>query len=293
MGKKSKKKKGGAKAKNATEAVAIERCEISAVANILDTMCKHGLDDSELTLESDVLKFTHAFLSRETFSVAEYFMDRFDEYICVWNNDKQRQLAIDVMLSHGTNVILGASGEHYSFDLQLAKESAIAVLLLEEHDGKGMDLSLTSCTLENVGKVYNLCSYRDVLSFYKKRISCGCLKEKYKQMKKDQPTKLGVCWHCRKRVDRSTLMACSSCKVTLYCSRQCQKEHWSASGGHKEECPRMTEHHKMAKFRKATSNLEEKMNTAETREDKKACLEELVEALKIYGGDIPLSDLFS
>ena len=293
MGKKSKKKKGGAKTKKATEAVEIGRRETSAVAavNILDTMCKHGLDCSELTLESDVTKFTHSFLTRETFCVAEHFMNHFDEYISVWNNDKQRQLAINVMLRHGTNLIIGANGEHYSFDFQLAKESAIAVLLLEEHDGKGMDLTLTSCTLENVAKVDKLCSYREILSFYKKRISCGCLKEKYKQAKKQQPTKLGFCWNCRKHVDRSALRACSACNVTVYCSRQCQKEHWSAC--HKEECSQMVKEQKMAKFRKATSNLEEKMNTAEDAEDKKAVLDELIEALENYGGDILLSDLLA
>ena len=298
MGKKSKKKKGGAtKAKTATAAADTERSEISAIAavNIIDTMCKHGLDCSQLTLESDVSKFSLSFFNRKTFSVAEHFMDHFDEFIGVWNNDKQRQLAIDVMLRQGTNLIIGASGENYSFDFQLAKECAIAVLLLEEHDGKGMDLTLTCCTLENAVKVANLCSYREVLSFYKKRISCECLKEKYKQVKKKQPTKLGCCWNCRKHVDRSTLMACSSCKVTLYCSRKCQKEHWSAFGGHKEECSQMVEDQKMAKFRKATSNLEEKMNTAEDTEDKKAVIAELIEALENSPDSIKnmtMADLF-
>jgi hypothetical protein len=66
---------------------------------------------------------------------------------------------------------------------------------------------------------------RDILKFYCKRLSCSCLKEKYKQARKTLP-KMGRCYHCHKCFERESLMTCSLCKVPLYCSRQCQVAHW-------------------------------------------------------------------
>lgn len=294
MGKKSKKKGGAAKGAKKEATAAAERPPTSSTAfNILDTMCKHGLDCSQLTVDSDAMKFTHSFLSRENYRetcVAEFMMNQFDEYIGVWNNNAQRQLAIDILLNHGTNIIIGANGEHYSFDLQLAKESAIAIILFEEHDGKCTDLTLTSCTHENVLKVNKLCAHREVVSFYNKRIKCECLKEKYKQLKKEQPTKLGMCENCKKGVDRSTLKACASCKLSEYCSKKCQREHWF--NGHREECAKIVESQKITKFERATSNLKEKIDSGD-KEGAIAELKEAVEGLPDSIKNMTMNDLFS
>ncbi|XP_078682528.1 transient receptor potential cation channel subfamily A member 1-like [Branchiostoma floridae x Branchiostoma belcheri] len=49
-------------------------------------------------------------------------------------------------------------------------------------------------------------------------------------------TKLLVCCNpvCGKPGFRSTLKLCAQCKLTRYCSRDCQKQHWSV--GHKKSC---------------------------------------------------------
>ncbi|XP_019634803.1 PREDICTED: kinase D-interacting substrate of 220 kDa-like [Branchiostoma belcheri] len=39
---------------------------------------------------------------------------------------------------------------------------------------------------------------------------------------------------CGKPGDRSTLKLCGQCKLTRYCSRDCQKQHWTV--GHKKSC---------------------------------------------------------
>ena len=74
---------------------------------------------------------------------------------------------------------------------------------------------------------------REILKFYRKRISCSCLKAMHLEARKDAP-KLGDCFHCQKLKERSTLMVCSRCRVAQYCSRECQVAAWSR---HKEgEC---------------------------------------------------------
>ncbi|KAF8958480.1 hypothetical protein BDZ97DRAFT_1841630 [Flammula alnicola] len=41
------------------------------------------------------------------------------------------------------------------------------------------------------------------------------------------------CANCSKSMLQTHLLACSGCKLTLYCSRECQKNHWTA---HKSFC---------------------------------------------------------
>ena len=36
------------------------------------------------------------------------------------------------------------------------------------------------------------------------------------------------------------LKACGRCRSVLYCSQECQKQHWG-EGGHKEACPQLRE----------------------------------------------------
>lgn len=296
MGKKSKKPK--AKAPKATkEEARIHTYSDTTTSNsfrVLDTMCTHGLDTSQSTFELEAVKFTKSFLDREdhkTVCVAEWMNEHFDEYINVWNTDKERKIAIDMLVSHGADLVIGANGEFYSFDFNLAKEAAIAILILEEHDGKGNDLTLTSLTHENVLKVKNLCSYREIIRFYHKRITCGCLEDKYKEIKKDIPTRLGYCANCDKRVDRSTLMKCASCNVTLYCSKQCQKEHWR-KGGHKDECSKIVEYKKEVKRENAVASLKEGMENGD-KDAAAAAAIEMINNIPDEIANMSLAEFFS
>ena len=70
MGKKSKKPKAPKVAPPATkEKVWIPLSDTTTVngLNVLDTMCKHGLDTSEVTFESEGVIFTKSFLEREDY----------------------------------------------------------------------------------------------------------------------------------------------------------------------------------------------------------------------------------
>ena len=65
---------------------------------------------------------------------------------------------------------------------------------------------------------------RDVIRFFAKRITCGCLKKKWRAIKSEP--KLGLCIHCESRKKRHELMVCSLCRKPHYCSMKCQHEHW-------------------------------------------------------------------
>merc|ERR1719362_132525 len=64
-----------------------------------------------------------------------------------------------------------------------------------------------------------------------------------------------ACSFCGKKSD-SALPACSLCKVMRYCSKECQKQHWS-SGGHKKLCNNMPMLSKFARFSKNMDNFED------------------------------------
>ena len=55
-----------------------------------------------------------------------------------------------------------------------------------------------------------------------------------------------MCDNCA--VVSKSLKACGGCKITNYCSIECQKLHWAASDdGHREECKRVMELKQMIK----------------------------------------------
>ena len=75
-----------------------------------------------------------------------------------------------------------------------------------------------------------------VVSFFKKRIPCKCLDEKLKEVK--SIAKIGFCYNptCSlpdNKTARGKMLYCTRCRRANYCSRECQKAHWTM---HKEDC---------------------------------------------------------
>ena len=79
---------------------------------------------------------------------------------------------------------------------------------------------------------HTLCSY------FRNRIPCSCLDEKYKEVK--SLVKLDLCWNakCKKpnrfAIDRETMLTCSRCRQAIYCSSKCQEIDWRVK--HKKDC---------------------------------------------------------
>ena len=78
-------------------------------------------------------------------------------------------------------------------------------------------------------KVVELLSADDhtVVQFFRKRIPCSCLDEKYKEVKSVK--KMGLCRNpnCslpdHGRVERSKMFSCARCGNVNYCSVECQR----------------------------------------------------------------------
>mmetsp|Transcript_31241 Transcript_31241/g.74515 ORF Transcript_31241/g.74515 Transcript_31241/m.74515 type:complete len:93 (-) Transcript_31241:29-307(-) len=74
---------------------------------------------------------------------------------------------------------------------------------------------------------------RDVMKFVAKRLPCACLKKLHSATRK-KVAKIGVCDGCRKQFPSSDLYVCTGCMIAEYCSKECQRAHWSR--GHKGDC---------------------------------------------------------
>ena len=148
----------------------------------------------------------------------------------VWKNDEHRQMAIDILLSMGTNTILSTKGDEKNRFI-MAWEVSFTSLLLDCYDGNG-DFRYAYGCAQVKSPVYMNGGTRDILKFYSKRLPCSCLKEMHKEARKTLP-KMSKCVHCHKYLERASLMTCGSCKIPSYCSRECQVAHWPS---HKKDC---------------------------------------------------------
>ena len=153
-------------------------------------------------------------------------------HLQLWNNGNYRKMAMDILISIGTNLML-------KNDTNIALStlvSAYVIPILENYNEKvGVDLVIF--TRATASKQRDLLSgsssqRRDVLKFYSKRISCSCLKEMYSNARKTLP-KMGKCDHCKVENERVLLSVCSRCRIDQYCCRECQVAAWPA---HQKDC---------------------------------------------------------
>ena len=147
----------------------------------------------------------------------------------VCHNESYRGMTIDVMASIGTNWLLGNKSERSG-----VKVMAGAIMMLENYIGTGNNIVSTADSQIVASKRRDLATgnIRDVLKFFRKRIACSCLKKMHLDARKTLP-KLGVCFCCDVVKERPLLMVCSRCRITQYCSSECQVAHWHR---HKRVC---------------------------------------------------------
>ena len=98
-------------------------------------------------------------------------------------------------------------------------------------------------TMANVTKLADLISADDhtLVSYYRKRISCSCLDQKYEEVKSVK--KMGRCYnqncsHPGGKVERSKMFSCTRCGVASYCSVECQRAAWKE---HREKCDKIVQ----------------------------------------------------
>jgi hypothetical protein len=143
----------------------------------------------------------------------------------IWVDPIKMKCVLQICLREGTRTIL--DGDDVRFFVVTASyfEQYIDRVILEKNQD----------TL-NLIKLLELFAADEhtLVNFFRKRIPCSCLDEKYEEVK--SISKIGMCCNvqCSKLlVERNTMVYCTLCRRANYCSRECQIDAWK---GHKKDC---------------------------------------------------------
>ena len=120
----------------------------------------------------------------------------FEKHPEVWNDAEHRHMATGILLSMGTNMILDREDGDVNYEVERSLAQAILVIDYYEGDGS-FKPAYNAAMMKGHLALPKPFGERDILKFYCKRLSCSCLKEKYKQARKTLP-KMGRCYHCHK-----------------------------------------------------------------------------------------------
>ena len=174
-------------------------------------------------------------------------------------NDKDLNLVVHMLIRiAATNLIHDKDG----LGVSLAWGIALAILVLENYDERIGDVDnnyhlakqnrIVASKIRDItcmdGERHSSKSKRDALKFFRKRMNCSCLKEMHLEARKTMP-KMGKCYHCKVEKERALLMVCSRCRVSQYCSRECQV---AASPKHREDCDKFVWAHEQTMANTAT-----------------------------------------
>ena len=193
--------------------------------------CDHG---HEVVVPDDhpVSSFIDQFyinLLHKGMSVIENLRKIFESHTNIWNNESYRKLAIGLLKRIGTNLLLRDR-------IGGAVCTAKFIVVLEHYIGTGdINSAIHKRAVRSKSRdlrADGISSRRDALKFYRKRITCKCLKKIHLEARKTTP-KTGICGHCKQERERVSLSTCSRCMVYQYCSRECQVAGWPC---HKEYC---------------------------------------------------------
>ena len=192
--------------------------------------CNHGClvipeSDNPVTRFMDTF-FVNYFGSEDgSLRILENLKDTFQTCQQVWDTTSYRLTTMHMLLGFGTNFLLGNTiVENLIFQV------AIAVIALEHYDGTRDIESALFCSRVAAIKQRNLIysgssTRRDLLKFFRKRTTCSCLKEIHLEARKTL-LKMSKCKYCKEMNPRVSLMVCSRCRVSQYCSRECQIADW-------------------------------------------------------------------
>jgi len=157
------------------------------------------------------------------------YNDTLDEFAEVWNDSAEMELALSYLVACGAQHILKGNNDS-------ARGCAIFARYFEQYIA--VELHETQALI-NWPKIADLTVRADehtLVKFFRRRVPCTCLDEKYEKVK--HITKLGLCYNPQcslpaGQVELSKTMYCSRCRSAVYCSHACQKADWPR---HQEWC---------------------------------------------------------
>ena len=190
--------------------------------------CEHGFPKIS-TDNHPVSSFMDQFYMNSCYknmNVKDNLMDLNKSHPQIFENEGYRKLVLAVLTRIGTNMLLGGVDV---WPIILAH----SIVFLEHYNDKAWELDDLGVIIERVLlskwrdiNIHASSVTRDCLKFFRKRISCKCLKNMHLEARKTTP-KMGLCCNCNIEMERVLLSVCSRCMVYQYCSRECQVAHWS------------------------------------------------------------------
>jgi len=213
------------------------------------TGCNHGCDVIP-AYDHPVSNFMDQFIINakakyKIMNVRQNLREIFKSHTQIFNNEDYKKLALDILTNIGTNMLLGRNGRGIDTNTSWPVCITQTIVVLEHYNGTG-DVDSVLHKRVAASRIRDLqpsitSIRRDCLKFYRKRITCTCLKKMHLEARKTEP-KTGICWYCDQEKERVLLSVCSRCMIEQYCSRECQVADWPL---HKTYCNDYVEQRKM------------------------------------------------
>jgi hypothetical protein len=156
--------------------------------------------------------------------------DTLNEFADVWKDSAKMELAISHLLHLGVeNILKGYSKDH-------SRDFAMYARYFEQYIAVELHQTQATMNCPKIGEMTLRDDEHTLVKFFRTRIPCSCLDEKYHEVK--HITKMGFCYNPKcnipaRQIERSKTMYCSRCRSVTYCSQGCQKANWKE---HKKFC---------------------------------------------------------
>ena len=185
--------------------------------------------DRNATIAFADRKVDHVVTEFSPSSVCETVLERLkgdNRFREIWNNDTNKRIALQLLVSLGTNLLLkeeyGIAEQKYSsfaasvvaFGTVCMQHDFVTIYSGVENIPRGRDRNY-------VRDFHSSCYVSDTTRFFKHKSPCKCLKEKYSQIK--HTPKFGQCKYCLATKLRKHLFLCGKCQFSHYCSVDCQR----------------------------------------------------------------------
>ena len=154
--------------------------------------------------------------------------EAFGNFACVFADHRKIEWAMSYLLCDGAQYVLEGIYDD-------ARNCATIVRYFEQYTAVQLHQTQALFHFPKIGELY-IADLHTLVKFYRHRIPCSCLDEKYEEVK--HITKMGCCYNPQcsipnGEVERSKTKYCSRCRNVTYCSRECQVADWSR---HKLNC---------------------------------------------------------
>lgn len=204
--------------------------------------CRHGLELLESHVKKRCEDFFHTFFIGFVDNGENKVESCFNEGIKatgesdIWEDAAKLKQVVRYCVAVGAQLVLGEN------DLRNASIHASLAYYFEQYIATHLEKTKSSMDLPKLCEMIKFKSdSRTLLSFFRKRIPCKCLDEKYKEFKSVIKTRCCCNSKCSlpgSKVERNKTLYCSRCNQVCYCSRECQKADWKE---HKEYCRAVAE----------------------------------------------------